>query len=153
MTTRAAVPIPPVPARGPQAVVAEVRPYDLSMYDGPALDGVAARAAGFFAGREEPVRMLALTEPFSAAPALDHIAQLLGATPPDAGWQRTGLAAYRTFLAGLVAQADLRRTRYFLVAWPRPELSPSAIWGAAEEDFLTTVRPLAGGVPPFYAPG
>jgi hypothetical protein len=140
-------------ARGPKAAVSEVRPYDLSMYDGPALDSVAARAGGFFAGREEPVRMLALTEPFSAAPALHHIEELLGATPPDAGWQRTGLAAYRTFLEGLVAQADLRRTRYFLVAWPRPEIPPMAIWGAAEDCFLTSVQPRTGGLPPFYAPG
>ena len=117
--------------RSTPAVVAEVRPYDLSMYDGPALDAVAARAASFFSGLESPVRMLALTEPFSAAPALEHIERLLGATPSHANWQRTGLAAYRAFLETLVARADLRRTRYFLVAWPAPALPANALFRAA----------------------
>jgi hypothetical protein len=134
----------------PAPVVAEVQPYDLAMYEGIALDGVAARAAGFFSGLEAPFRMLARTEPFSAAPALDHISTLLGAVPPDRNWQRSGLAAYRTFLEELVQRARMRRTRYFLVAWPGSDLPPAALLHAAESSFLTPLQPLLSGLPPFY---
>lgn len=132
------------------ALVSEVRPYDLSMFGGEAMNAVASRARGFFSGLETGVRMLALSEPFSAKPALDYVQDLILSTAPNEGWRRSGLAAYRHFLDNLVQEADLRRIRYFLVAWPGPELPPAAITRAAEDSFMTTVTPLPGGLPPFY---
>src|SRR4051794_26353661 len=133
------------------AIVSEVRPYDLSMFAGEAMAAVAGRARGFFSGLETHVRMLALSEPFSAKPALDHVQDLVLSTTPDEQWRRSGLLAYRHFLDNLVQEADLRRIRYFLVSWPGPELPPAAITRAAEDSFMTTVSPLQGGLPPFYA--
>lgn len=133
------------------ALVSEVRPYDLSMFAGEAMMAVAARARGFFSGLETGVRMLALSEPFSAKPALDHVHDLILSTAPDEGWRRQGLASYRHFLDALVEEADLRRIRYFLVAWPGPELPPAAITRAAEDSFMTTVSPMPVGLPPFYS--
>lgn len=132
------------------ALVSEVRPYDLSMFAGEAMNAVASRARGFFSGLETPVRVLALSEPFSAKPALDYVQDLILSTAPKEGWRRSGLAAYRHFLDNLVQEADLRRIRYFLAAWPGPELPPAAITRAAEDSFMTTVTPLPGGLPPFY---
>lgn len=133
-----------------QPLVCEVRPYDLSMFSGDAMAAVAARARGFFTGLETPVRVLALSEPFSARPALSHVEGLIGRTTPQEGWRRSGLAAYRHFLESLVEEADLRRIRYFLVAWPGQALPPAAITRAAEDSFLTTVTTTTQGLPPFY---
>src|SRR4051812_31413387 len=132
-------------------IVSEVRPYDLSMFAGEAMNAVASRARGFFSGLETHVRMLALSEPFSAKPALDYVQDLVLSTTPEEQWRRSGLLAYRHFLDNLVQEADLRRIRYFLVSWPGPELPPAAITRAAEDSFMTTVTPLPGGLPPFYA--
>lgn len=132
------------------ALVSEVRPYDLSMFAGEAMTAVASRARGFFSGLETGVRMLALSEPFSAKPALDHVHDLILSTSPDEGWRRQGLAEYRHFLDALVQEADLRRIRYFLVAWPGPELPSAAITRAAEDSFMTSVTPLPSGLPSFY---
>jgi hypothetical protein len=143
--------IPRNMGRARSAIVSEVRPYDLTMFAGEAMSAVASRARGFFSGLETGVRMLALSEPFSAKPALDHVQDLILSTDPEEGWRRSGLAAYRHFLDNLVQEADLRRIRYFLVAWPGPELPPSAITRAAEDSFMTSVTPLPGGLPPFYS--
>jgi Cdc6-like AAA superfamily ATPase len=140
--------LPKSPRNAP--VVSEVRPYDLSMFAGEGMAAVAARARGFFSGLEVPVRVLALSEPFSAKPALEYVQDLILSTSPEEGWRRSGLAAYRHFLDSLVQEADLRRIRYFLVAWPGPELPPAAITRAAEDSFLTAVTPLSNGLPPFY---
>ena len=113
------------------AIVSEARPYDLSMFAGEAMNAVASRARGFFSGLETHVRMLALSEPFSAKPALDYVQDLVLSTTPDEGWRRSGLLAYRHFLDNLVQEADLRRIRYFLVSWPGTELPPAAITRAA----------------------
>ena len=75
---------------------------------------------------------------------------LVLSTAPEEGWRRSGLSAYRHFLDNLVQEADLRRIRYFLAAWPGPELPPAAITRAAEDSFMTTVTPLPEGLPPFY---
>ncbi len=133
------------------SIVSEVHPFDLSMFAGEALDAVAARARSFFSGLDTPVRVLAFSEPFSATPALDRVQNLIKATPPDEGWRRTGLAAYHHFLDDLVEEADLRQLRYFLVAWPGPELPPGAIVRAAEDSFLTRVTRLPDGLPPFFS--
>lgn len=148
--------VPKVPKGTPilqlrsSSIVAEVHPYDLSMFAGEALDAVAARARNFFSGLETPVRILALSEPFSAQPALERVQRLIRAAPPDEEWRRRGLTAYHHFLDDLVEEADLRHLRYFLVAWPGPHLPPGAIVRAAEDSFLTTVTRLPGGLPPFF---
>jgi hypothetical protein len=120
------------------------------MFAGEAMSAVAGRARSFFSGTETDVRMLALSEPFSAKPALDHVHTLIRATPRAEMWRRRGLSEYRHFLDILVREADLRRIRYFLVAWPGAELPAPAVTRAAEDSFLTTVTPMPEGLPPFF---
>jgi hypothetical protein len=133
------------------AALAEVRAFDLAMYDATGQAAVGARAAGFFTGLDchTPVRILALARPFSAEPALRHIQDLRRACPPHEDWRQSGLAAFATFLETLVEQADLRSTQYFLLAWPAAHLPPTALFRAAQDSFLTPVVPLPD-LPPFF---
>src|SRR5690348_17192100 len=83
--------------------LAEVRAFDLAMYDATGQAAVGARAAGFFTGLDghTPVRILALVRPFSAEPALRHIQDLRRACPSHEDWRQSGLAAFATFLETL----------------------------------------------------
>ena len=139
------------PAAAPVAL-AEVRAFDLGMYDATGQAAVAARAAGFFTGLDggTPVRILALARPFSPAPALRAIRALRRACPPEEDWRRSGLAGLHRFLETLVQHADLRSTAYYLLAWPAPEVPAAAVFQAAQDSFLTPVQPLAQ-LPPFFA--
>jgi len=144
----------PIRRRGERpAIVTEVRPHDLSMYGAAGLDAVAGRARGFFAGLEAPVRLLCLSEPFSAEPALENVGDQIVACGPGEEWRRSGLSAYRKFLEHLTQEADLRATRYFLTTWPGPELPPQAITRAAQDSFNTDVKILDRGLPPIFYGG
>src|SRR5215210_1947327 len=75
-----------LPGRGsaPPALVTEVLAFDSQMFDTAGLAGLIARAATFWRAREQtPVRVLAVSEPFSAEPALQRLQELWRATPPD----------------------------------------------------------------------
>lgn len=144
-------PAPGTLPHGQPPIVAEVRPYDSSMYVGEALDAVAGRARSYFAGLEAPSRLIAMSEPFSAQPAIDHIHDLIVGCGPGEEWRRAGLGGYRQFLEKLAQEADLRSTRYFLVAWPPPNLPPQAVLSAAADSFLTEVRSRQAGLPPVWS--
>lgn len=148
-TTRRATPAPL--ARTQPPIVAEFRPYDISMYAGSGLDAVAGRARAYFAGLEAASRLIAVSEPFSAQPTIDHVHDLIVACGPGENWRRAGLGGYRQFLEKLTQEADLRSTRYFLVAWPPPNLPPQAILSAAADSFLTEVRQRQTGLPPIWS--
>ena len=134
------------------AAVAEVRPFDLGMFDPAGQAAVATRAGEFFKGLEGStrIRILALARPFSAAPAVRAVQELRRACPADEDWRLAGLAGFQTFLELLVRRANLRGTQYFLLAWTKSDLPPLAIQRSAADSFMTAVTPL-DGLPPFFA--
>src|SRR5205823_5652949 len=54
------------------------------------------------------------------------------------------------FLERLIRQADLRHTRYYLLAWPPGNIPPNSLVQAARDCFLTPVRLCAEGLPPCF---
>src|SRR3954452_4372796 len=111
MTTQLTRPVSPTsvePGRERPMALAEVGSFDLSMYDSAGQAAVAARAGGFFTGLDgtTQVRLLALSRPFSADPAIRYIQDLRRACPPDEDWKYAGLGGVQTFLETLVRMAD-----------------------------------------------
>lgn len=135
-----------------RCVVGDVRAYDVTTLDNEEMGALGARAGGFFRGVEDHLRVIALSEPFSAEPAIDFVQDRLVNTKPQEGWRRTMLEAYRNFLERLVKSSDLRKGRYYLLTWPRPAMPPRAMLKAAGDSFGTQVD-LVQQLPPIFNGG
>jgi len=134
------------------ALVAEVRPFDMGMSDPEGQAAIAWQAGGFFTGldSETTVRLIGVSEPFSAAPALEYIDKVRSSCAADEDWRDAGLAAYDHFMKELLTDSGLRSTHYYLVSWPALNQPASAILSTARDHFGTGVSEMPSGMPPLF---
>ena len=135
-------------ARPSGVSVFEIRPVNLSMFHGEELQAVFMNFSGFFSSAlDAPLRFLAQSEPYSLAPAIQRVDDLLPQTSEE--WQRRGLEGYRHFLKELSDSSNLHGVRYFLQAWLGREIQAANVQGHAASHFMTDVAQI-DALPPFF---
>ncbi len=130
----------------------EVKPFHLGMFQGDELAAVQFRFSEFFSSMGVPMRILALSEPYSLQEAVDTAHEMVLST--SEAWRREGLKQYRRFMEELRAATDLHGIKYYLQTWPTPgklhEGSvDTTIEGLAAGAFMTRVVPV-GTTEPFF---
>lgn len=135
------------PAGGPEetrsaadmykASIFEVKPFHLGMFQGEELDAVQFRFSEFFSSLDAPVRIMALSEPYSLQGAVDSAHSLSLAAGER--WRRDGLKQYRRFMEDLSSSTDLHGIKYYLQAWLPPDVQANTVRGLASSAFMTRV--------------
>lgn len=125
----------------------EVQPFHLGMFQGEELEAVQFRFAEFFSAIDVPMRITALSEPYSLQGAVDAANELVLSTAE--AWRRDGLKQYRRFMEDLRASTDLHGIRYYLQAWLPQEIPDSTLQGLATSAFMTRVSPVETSEPFF----
>jgi hypothetical protein len=125
----------------------EVRPFHLGMFQGEELAAVQFRFGEFFSAIDVPMRILALSEPYSLQGAVDAAQEMVLSTAEM--WRREGLKQYRRFMEELRASTDLHGIKYYLQAWLPQELPDTTVQGLASGAFMTRVVPV-GATEPFF---
>lgn len=118
----------------------EVKPFHLGMFQGDELAAVQFRFAEFFSAIDLPMRILALSEPYSLQGAVDSAHEMVLSTAEE--WRREGLKQYRRFMEELRASTDLHGIKYYLQAWLPPEIPDNTVQGLASGAFMTRVAPV-----------
>ena len=126
------------PAEG--VSIFEVKPFHLGMFQGEELAAVQFRFAEFFSAIDVPMRILALSEPYSLQGAVDAAQEMVLSTADE--WRRDGLKQYRRFMEELRASTDLHGIKYYLQAWLPQELPDTTVQGLATGAFMTRVSPV-----------
>ena len=130
----------------------EVKPFHLGMFQGEELAAVQFRFAEFFSAMDVPMRILALSEPYSLQGAVDAAHEMVLSTAEV--WRREGLKQYRRFMEELRASTDLHGINYYLQAW-LPQRKPyegnpdTTLQGLAGGAFMTQVVPVEATEPFF----
>ena len=122
------------------ASIFEVKPFHLGMFQGDELAAVQFRFAEFFSAIDVPLRILALSEPYSLQGAVDAAHEMVLSTAET--WRREGLKQYRRFMEELRASTDLHGIKYYLQAWLPPEIPDNTVQGLAAGAFMTRVTPV-----------
>ena len=125
--------------------VFEVKPFHLGMFQGDELAAVQFRFSEFFSAVDAPMRVLALSEPYSLQGAVDAAQEMVLSTAEE--WRREGLKQYRRFMEELRASTDLHGIRYYLQAWlPQRKRHEgnldNTVQGLAAGAFMTRVTPV-----------
>ena len=115
----------------------EVQPFHLGMFQGEELEAVQFRFSEFFSAIDVPMRILALSEPYSLQGAVDAANEMVLSTAE--AWRRNGLQQYRRFMEELRASTDLHGIKYYLQAWLPEEIPDTTVLGLATSAFMTRV--------------
>jgi hypothetical protein len=126
------------PAEG--VSIFEVKPFHLGMFQGEELAAVQFRFSEFFSAIDVPMRILALSEPYSLQGAVDAAQEMVLSTADE--WRRDGLKQYRRFMEELRASTDLHGIKYYLQAWLPQGLPDTTVQGLATGAFMTRVSPV-----------
>ncbi len=118
----------------------EVKPFHLGMFQGDELAAVQFRFSEFFSAIDVPMRILALSEPYSLQGAVDSAHEMVLSTGEV--WRREGLKQYRRFMEELRASTDLHGIKYYLQAWLPPGIPDNTVQGLATGAFMTRVAPV-----------
>lgn len=133
---------------GSAAAIYEVQPFHLGMFQGDELAAVQFRFSEFFSSIDSPVRILALSEPYSLGPAVRSVEDQISLA--RSRWRRSGLMNYRRFLEELRDTTGLHGIKYFLQAWLSPDVQPATLQGLASSAFMTRVREIPSTSPFFH---
>jgi hypothetical protein len=118
----------------------EVKPFHLGIFQGDELAAVQFRFSEFFSAIDIPMRILALSEPYSLQGAVDSAHEMVLSTAEE--WRRDGLKQYRRFMEELRASTDLHGIKYYLQTWLPPEIPDRTVQGLAAGAFMTRVVPV-----------
>src|SRR4051812_22881728 len=118
----------------------EVKPFHLGMFQGDELAAVQFRFSELFSAIDVPVRILALSEPYSLQGAVDSAHEMVLSTGEV--WRREGLKQSRRFMDELRGSTDLHGIKYYLQAWLPPGIPSNTVQGLATGGFMTRVAPV-----------
>lgn len=129
------------------AVILEITPFNLGMFQGEELDAMHSRFQHFFRAIDVPVRILALSEPYSLQPVVEETHKQAAAAHEP--WRKEGLLSQSRFMESLARSKKLHSVRYFVTAWPGSKLPANTLAGVAAGAFRTPVS-IVPNMSPFF---